>query len=127
MERSLTPTEEIIMQCLWESKADLTAYEITERLRECYGREYANNAIATYMKILLKKGYVSRYKKHHSHQYHPEMDMDAYRDAQLNGFREQWYHGSAYGLLSSVVETADISEDDLKKMRELLNVYISEN
>lgn len=126
MDRILTPTEEIIMQCLWESGADLTAYEITERLRENYGRDYANNAIATYMKILLKKGCVSRYKKHHSHQYHPEMNMEEYRNAQLNGFREQWYQGSAYGLLASMVETSDISKDDLKKMKELLDEYTSQ-
>ncbi len=29
MEKQMTPAEEVIMQCLWESGEDLTVYEIT--------------------------------------------------------------------------------------------------
>ena len=55
MEKQMTPAEEVIMQCLWESGEDLTVYEITERLREHYGKDYANNAVATFMKNLLNR------------------------------------------------------------------------
>ena len=33
MELTLAPAESLVMQCLWESGADLTVYEITERIR----------------------------------------------------------------------------------------------
>lgn len=123
MQIELTPTEEVLMQCLWESGQDLTVYEMTERLRDCYDREYAQNAVSTFMKTLLKKGAVSRYKKHHSHQYHPEMDMDAYREQQLKSFKRQWYQGSACSMMASLVKSSDISETELKKLKEMLNEY----
>lgn len=34
MELTLAPAESLVMQCLWESGADLTVYEITERLQK---------------------------------------------------------------------------------------------
>lgn len=119
----LTPAESLIMQCLWESGEDLTVYEITERLRDVYGKEYTNNAIATFMTVLRKKGVVSRYKKHHSHQYHPEITMDEYAKAQLGSIKDQWYHGSTKKLMASLVEISDITEDDVEELRGLLDDY----
>ena len=140
MELTLAPAESLVMQCLWESGADLTVYEITERLHEVYGKDYANNAVATFMAVLMKKGFVSRYKKHHSHQYHPEVTLDEFRNAQVNKMKNQWYHGSASGVLAALVETeadtavtataakkapAKAAPEDLQKMKELLDGYNS--
>lgn len=127
MKIDLTPTEEVLMQCLWESGADLTVYEMTERLKYEYGKEYAQNAISTFMKTLLKKGAVSRYKKHHSHQYHSEINMDEYRERQLENFKHQWYQDSAYSMMASLVKTEDISENELQKLKEMLDGYIDKN
>ena len=33
MDKKMTPAEEVIMQCLWESGEDLTVYELKERLK----------------------------------------------------------------------------------------------
>lgn len=124
MSVSLSPVECVVMQSLWESGEDLTVYELKERLREQEGRNYTDNAVATFMGTLLKKGAVSRYKKHHSHQYHPEINMDEYRKEQLRQFQEQWYHGSASGLMASLVEVSDISEEELRRMKEMLDGYL---
>ena len=78
------------------------------------------------MKNLLNRGLVSRYKKHHSHQWHPEIDMDVYRDQKLHSFRKQWYRGSGVGMLASLVETFDLTKEDVKKMKELLDEYMDE-
>ena len=115
MELTLAPAESLVMQCLWESGADLTVYEITERLHEVYGKDYANNAVATFMTVLM----------HHFHQYHPEVTLDEFRNAQVNKMKNQWYHGSASGVLAALVETDDISPEDLQKMKELLDGYNS--
>ena len=123
MKLSLAPSEGLIMKCLWESRQDLTVYELTERLREQYGKEYANNTVATFLTILMKKGFVSRYKKHHPHQYHPEITMEDYMEAQLEDLKDEWYDGSAFGMMASLVRTSDISENELKKLKEMLDEY----
>ncbi|MDO4261941.1 MAG: BlaI/MecI/CopY family transcriptional regulator [Eubacteriales bacterium] len=123
MSRSMSPTEEIIMQCLWESGEDLTVYEITERLRTQYQRDYTNSAVATFMKSMLEKGMVTRFKVHHSYQWHPEIDMDEYRDRETDAFLDLWHHGSKSSMLASLLRDTDISEEELQEMRELLDEY----
>ena len=51
--------------------------------------------------------------------------MDEFRNAQVNKMKNQWYHGSASGVLAALVETDDISPEDLQKMKELLDGYNS--
>lgn len=122
--QQMTPAEETVMLCLWESGEDLTVYELTERLNQLYGKDYSNNVVATFMKNLLKKGLVSRYKTHHSHQWRPELDMEEYRRQKLDGFAKQWYHGSGVSMMASFVETRDISKEDFLKMKELLDEHM---
>lgn len=123
MKINLAPAECTIMQCLWESGEDLTVYELTERLKAEYGKEYSTNTMATFMNLLLKKGAVSRYKKHHSHQYHPEIAMDVYRQKQLDEFQVQWYHGSAADMMASIVEKQAFPKEDARRLRALLEKY----
>ncbi|MDD6213001.1 MAG: BlaI/MecI/CopY family transcriptional regulator [Clostridiales bacterium] len=120
MNVELTPVEELLMQCLWEAKADLTVYEMTVCLLEVHGREYSCNAVSTLMAQLMRKGAVSRYKKHHSHQYHPEINMDLYREEKLKGFRRRWYRGSDANMMAALVDIADMNDETKKRMRELL-------
>ena len=123
MEIKLAPAECTIMQCLWESGEDLTAYELRERLKAEYGKEYSLKAMAAFMNLLLKKGAVSRYKEHHSYQYHSEICMDAYRQEQVKEFGEQWYHGSAVDMLASIVENQVLDEKEREKLWRLMEKY----
>ncbi len=52
--------------------------------------------------------------------------MDDYRDQKLHSFRKQWYRGSGVGMLASLVETSDLTKEDVKKMKELLDEYMDE-
>ena len=54
MKLSLAPAEGRVMKCIWESDEDLTVLEITERIRERYDKEYANNTVATFLKMCIR-------------------------------------------------------------------------
>ena len=121
--RMLAPSEALIMKCLWESHENLTVLELTERLKNIYGKEYAVNTVATFMTILMKKGFVSRYKKKHSHQYCPLISMEDYAQCQISDVKNEWYHGSTYGMMASLMQTSDITSEEVKELRTLLDEY----
>lgn len=120
MKLSLAPAEGRVMKCIWESKEDLTVLEITERIREQYEKEYANNTVATFLKILENKGFVSRYKKHHSYQYHAEVKLEDFTDAQVINLRDEWYGGSAYELAVALLKVSDIPKEEQEKWHALI-------
>ena len=98
----LTPVETVIMQCLWDSGQDLMLWDLREQLEEKYGKVYVPNALSTMLSTMMKKGLVSRYKIHHSHQYHPEVGRDTYIRGQLAQMRDQWFGGSSEEMISVV-------------------------
>ena len=121
--RTLAPSEALIMKCLWESHQDLTVLELTERLKNIYGKEYAVNTVSTFMTILMKKGFVNRYKKKHTHQYHPLISMDEYRQGHISDVKDEWYHGSTLGMMASLMQISDITPEEAKELRALLDEY----
>lgn len=124
MGTTLAASEGLIMKCLWDSKQDLTVAELVDRLKTLYGKEYAMNSVATFMTILMKKGFVTRYKIKGSYQYQPLISKQAYLDSQTEEARNDWYDGSVYGMMASLVKTSGgITEEEAQKLKELLDEY----
>lgn len=123
MKLSLAPAEGRVMKCIWESDEDLTVLEITERIRERYDKEYANNTVATFLKILENKGFVSRYKRQHSYQYHAEVAQEDFTDAQVKALRDEWYGGSAYELAAALLKVSGIPAEQIQKWKALVEEY----
>ena len=64
-----------------EAIENMTVLELNELVEACeekFGVSYADNALATFMTVLMKKGFVSRYKKRHSYQYVAEISKEEY-------------------------------------------------
>lgn len=124
MGTTLAASEGLIMKCLWDSKQDLTVAELVDRLKTLYNKEYAMNSVATFMTILMKKGFVTRYKIKGSYQYQPLISKQEYLDGQAEETRNDWYDGSVYGMMASLVKTSNgITEEEAQKLKELLDEY----
>lgn len=120
----LAPSEGLIMKCLWDSDQDLTVSEFVERLKTNYGREYAANTVATFLKILGNKGFVTRYKIKGAHQYKAIITKEEYLNSQSVETRMEWYGGAAYDAIASFVKTSGgIDPEDVMKLKELLDEY----
>lgn len=120
----LAPSEGLIMKCLWDSKQDLTVSELVDRLKTNYGREYAVNTVGTFLKILGNKGFVSRYKIKGAHQYKALISKEDYVNSQSVERRMEWFDGSIYDSIASLVKTSGgIDQDTIERLKELLDEY----
>lgn len=120
---TLAASESMIMKCLWDANQDLTVVELVDRLKIQYGKEYAVNTVSTFMTILMKKGFVTRYKTKHSHQYKPLITKEEYTNGQANSMKDEWYGGSVSGVMAALFKTSNISEEEIKVMRAILDEY----
>lgn len=121
---TLAQSESLVMKCLWDSNQDLTVAELTERLKTIYGKEYASNTVATFVTILMKKGFIARYKIKGSYQHKPLISKQEYLDSQTEDTRKDWYDGSVYGMMASLVKTSGgITQEEALKIKELLDEY----
>lgn len=119
-ERTLTKAEMQIMSYLWvlpESKG--TIYDILE----CYpDKKPAYTTVATFMKILLNKGFVDfeKVKGSKTQIYFPLITKEEYTEQVLSDVKDNLFGGSFSSLVRFFVKEEKISESELKEILDMV-------
>ena len=112
MIKPLTKAEEQIMQVLWKlEKAFLR--EIIEALPE---PKPHNNTVATIIKILVEKEFVSVKVFGRMHRYTPLVSKEAYSKATMKNFVKGYFEGSFSNAVSFMVKENNLSISDLEML-----------
>ncbi len=117
----LTKAEEKVMQILW----DIEKGFVKDMLEHYSEPKPAYTTIATIVKILEKKGYVSHKTYGNAHQFFPVVSKENYSNKHVNSLFKKYFSSSikdvvSFFALNNKVETNDI-EDAIKLLNELKN------
>lgn len=117
-ERLLTEAELELMGILWRT-GEGSVNEVMAGLPE--GRELAYTSVSTILRILEQKKVVGSRKEGRGHIYFPLLDKEKYEAASLHHLVSKVFEGEPSTLVRRLIETEDLSENDLKSIRSLLN------
>lgn len=121
MKKSLTPLGETEMEVLhhvWKlGEASVT--EVRERILE--NRQVAYTTIMTVMKNLADKGFLKYRKKGISYIYSAAIEPDKVRFNLVDDLVSKVFHGSAKDLVQSLVENEDLTDDDRKEIKKMID------
>jgi predicted transcriptional regulator len=101
-----------IMRVIWEM-GEATAREIQERLPG--ERHY--NSVLTIVRVLERKGHLTHRPRGKAHVYRARQQPDKSRSLVMRRLINQVFGGSAASLVLNLVETGDLTEDDLREVR----------
>lgn len=124
MKMPLANSELAIMDLLWKSNS-LTAREIREKL-------YSNATKAqhgTVQKLLQRledKGFVVRDRSEFVHRFEAKVSRKQYAGSQLENLASKLTAGSLAPLITHLVETKKISNDDIEEIRSILEEHKKE-
>ncbi len=110
--KTLTKAEEQVMQFLWQIEKGFLK-DIVERFPE--PRPHSNT-VATLLKILLEKGYVSYDVHGRQHLYYPLIKREAYFGKSLKNLVKSYFGGSYKNAVSFLVEKDELSVEDLQML-----------
>lgn len=112
----LTPLELEIMKVLWE-----TGPANVQTVQEKLGRPLAYTTVQTMLNVLHRKGHATRTLKQKAYFYRPSISRrDAAKQA-VADVVDRLFSGSASNLVMSLVETKQLSGDELARLRDLLD------
>mgnify|MGYP002535322677 CR=1 FL=1 len=112
----LTPKEEELMQLLWEHGPIAIS-----RLVELYPEPRPHfNTVSTVMRRLEAKGFVAHEDTGGTFRYHAKVAKEYFRSRSLGNFIRDYFGGSYYGAVSSLVAEDKISSDELKELLRLV-------
>ncbi len=117
-EKTLTKGEMLVMNALWSIGRGASVYDILERYDE---PRPAYTTIATFLKILMQKGFVEA-KKGTGKQlvYNPLMTKERYRHQVMDDVKESLFDGSVKSLLNHFVQEEDLSAEEIEELIALI-------
>ena len=108
--KTLTKAEEQIMKVLWNLGNGLLM-EIVEAMPEPQPHK---NTVATILKTLVEKEFVSIENIGRIHRYHPEMSKEQYSKNTLTNVAKGYFNGSFSNVVSFLVDEKKLSVQDLE-------------
>lgn len=105
--QSLTPSEEEIMQLIWNS-GQIYFRELMEVFPEPKPHQ---NTVSTFLKILVEKHYLTTEKQGRIYLYTPAISLEDYKKYVLKRFLENYFDNSGTELLKILVEEKHITKE----------------
>ena len=118
----LTDVELELMKALWTIKSG-TVRDIMAALGE--GQTRAYTSIATMMKILAKKGYVTAEQKDRTLTYAPTIAKSAYEGRSLKNLSESLFGGTPTALVARLVDDGELTDEMIREIKEIIDTRIS--
>ena len=114
---TLTEAELRVMNVLW-THGPATVQQVLEHLPEKLDLAY--NSVLTTIRVLEKKGYVQHTKDSRAHIYAPMMGRDEASRSEVRHLVNRFFGSSHELLLLNLLETQNIDDDELTRLRQML-------
>lgn len=113
---SFSDRELDIMSVLWRGGSGTVA-----EVRESLSDDLAYTSVLKIMQILEHKGALRHESEGRAYRYFPVSTSQEAGDKAINRILDKIFHGSAEHLLARLVSDADISQEEIKRMRKMLD------
>lgn len=114
----LTKTEERVMQILWKLKKAFVK-DIIDAMPDDPKPPY--NTISSVVRLLEKKEYVGYKAYGKTYEYYPAISKAEYRKAFFKKLFSNYFDDSVDSLLSFMVKEQKLGEEDIKKIKEMID------
>jgi len=116
MRITLADREADLMEVLWDHGPSTVA-EVRERLKA----DLAYNTVLSILRTLETKGYVLHDEEGRAHRYKAKIERESARHSALRQLSTKLFKGSVALLLTSAVADKELSAEEIKKIRQLLD------
>jgi predicted transcriptional regulator len=116
---TFTDRELDVMSVLWD-RGSATVAEVRVRLAD----RLAYTTVLTVLRILERKGYVGHTDEGRAHRYQPLVKREAAGRNALRRLVDKVFRGSPELLITQLVSDKDLSDDELRRLRRLLEARL---
>ncbi len=114
--KAFTNRELDIMSVLWREGSGTVA-----EVRDALGENVGYTTVLKMLQILEEKGAVGHEREGRAYRYHPLVESASAGGRALRRIVNKIFHGSAEMLLATLVEDRDFSDEEIQRMRSVLD------
>jgi BlaI family penicillinase repressor len=112
----LTAKEEEVMQILW----DLNKALVRDIMSELPNSKQPYTTVASIVRILEKKGYVSHKPYGKTHEYYPLVSKAEYRRRKFKGLLAQYFDNSIESVVSFLAKEEKLSPKEFEELTKMI-------
>jgi BlaI family transcriptional regulator, penicillinase repressor len=113
----ISESEWVVMKAIW-SENPITASRIVEALSDT--TSWNPKTIKTLLNRLVQKGVVDFESKGRVYDYYPLVEESVFVKEESRSFLKRVFGGALKPMLATLVESEDLSEEDIKELKRLL-------
>lgn len=114
----ISEAEYEVMKTVWRY-APITTNEVTDRMLKT--TDWSPKTVQTLLKRLVTKGALTYEKKGRMFVYNPVFPEEAYLRQKNTSFLRRYYNGNLPAMVSSFLESEEISEKEIDSLRDILD------
>ena len=113
----ISESEWVVMKAIWLENP-VTANQIVERLAD--STSWSPKTIKTLLNRLVQKGAVGYESKGRVYNYFPLIEEAVFVKEESRSFLKRVFGGALKPMLATLVESVDLSEEDIKELKRVL-------
>ncbi|NHF59546.1 BlaI/MecI/CopY family transcriptional regulator [Flavobacteriaceae bacterium TP-CH-4] len=110
--QKLTKREDQIMQLIWQSDG-MFIRDIVERLPH---PKPHYNTVATIVKILVKKGFLTSEKLGNVDRYNAVVSMEAYRKEDISNIKKKYFDNSFSKMMAHFAKQEQLTDEEIQEL-----------
>jgi BlaI family transcriptional regulator, penicillinase repressor len=114
-----TELELLILHVLWD-ESPLPVREVRQRLAAA-GRDLAHTSVITMLNIMVRKGFLKRSSQGNAHYFAPKIEREKMSRRLVRGLVERVFGGSTAAVMHCLLDSAELTADELGEIRQLIN------
>lgn len=115
---AMSVSELVVMKVIWSREEELVLHQIVALVNQTYGRDWNQNTVSTFLSRLVRKGYVTSYKKGRYYFYHVVVTEDQYRAILTSDQINFWSNGDVAGYICKVLDSQRPTKEDIEQIQE---------
>ena len=119
--KELPASELTVMKIIWDVKRPIQMGEIHQLAVEQYGKGWKYQTVSTYLRSLVKRGFLDMEPKGRGFDYTPRISEDEYLRAAMGELAGFWGKQSLSYLASAISESGGLTEQDIQELERLIH------
>jgi len=115
----ISEAELFILKALWKAREPITAQQVCDFVGN---KNWKYTTVSTLLSRLAKKKAIAHNKLGKSYYYYPLITEEDFKQKQTSRFISKIYGGSVKKLAVSLFQSGDLSEDDIKEIKDMFNL-----
>ena len=117
----MTPSETLIMKCIWDAGREMSLSEILAQVNQTYDKDWKSQTVSTFLAKLVQKGFVRMKREGRRISYEVLVSEGEYSSHQADQFVSFWNRGSIGQFLTAFYRDKKATKEEIEELRRIID------